>query len=110
MDIKSNEIFTCAINSFAAAMPKNDKERAEYLHDENNWSRLRSDHPIKIEKLDKYPIIKVSGFTNVGHNIHWCVLGYYELEDSNLNSPLKTIYNLTINQCIKVMREFDKKY
>ena len=88
---------------------KNNKDRLEYLRDDRRWTKCACDHPFKIEKLYAYPLVRVSGFTNIGSDIKWCVLGYYELENNKLYSPLQTIYNLTINQCVDVMRKWDNR-
>lgn len=98
----------------------NNKQREEYFRTSDNWEGLGGvpvkdmDHAsylVIVWKLKGYNIIKIEallsqyipGEYNIGE--HEVVLGYYEGDENSISS----IYELTTNQCIAIMRRQDNE-
>ena len=96
-------------------MLKNNKQREEYFRSIENWDILgsicvlnpgmtHSSDLIIVKKLKNYSIICVSANrSNEYFGEHEVKLGYYESDGDMLDN----IYNLTVNQCIDIMRRKD---
>lgn len=86
----------------------NNKEREEYLRDKENWLPISVDnleYGFKIERLKGYPLVRVLWELDIRYCDSRAILGTYEVKE---NGKLNSVYDLTVNQAVKVMLNYDR--
>lgn len=87
-------------------MLKNNKQREEYLQNENNWITKVDTGLIRVLECRDYPLIKTQvWFKNTYMGDAYHTTGCYELNKDG--TALELIYDLSINQQVAVLRKYD---